>query len=351
MEEKDKDKAARTEQAPVPTKEQVSKREKGLILAIFIVVLALAALAVIGFLSIKPEPDTVQGQADAEEIRISGKLPGRVVDIYVEEGQYVHAGDTLVHIHSSLMDAKMEQATAMKQAAAATNEKVDAGTRSQIINSAYSVYQQAQTAEEITRKTYERMENLYKEGVVTAQKRDEAKAAYDAATSGTQAAKSQWELAKSGAQKEDKEAAAAMVRVAQGGVAEADAMLEDQYLLAPCDGQITVIYPHVSELVMTGAPIMTLQKADTYLVFNVRETLLKDIKDGTTIKVKIPALDKEIKAQVYYIQDMGSYANWQATKATGSFDARTFQVKALPTEKVEGLLPGMSALYQGVDKR
>lgn len=339
-----------TQSAPLPSKSEVSKREKGLIVSILVVVLALAALAVIGFLRIKPEPDTVQGQADAEEIRISGKLPGRVLDIYVEEGQYVHEGDTLVHIHSSLMDAKLEQATAMRQAASATNEKVDAGTRSQIINSAHSVYEQAMAAEEITRKTYDRMENLYKEGVVTAQKRDEAKAAYDAAKAGTQAAKSQWELAKSGAQKEDKEAAAAMVRVAQGGVKEADAMLEDQYLVAPCDGRITVIYPHVSELVMTGAPIMTLQRDDTYLVFNVRETLLKDLRDGSIIKVKIPALDKEIEAQVYYIQDMGSYANWQATKSTGSFDARTFQVKALPTEKIDGMLPGMSAIYEGVVK-
>lgn len=333
-----------------PTQKEVSKREKGLILALVIVTLIVAALAVYGFLSIKPEPDPVQGQADAEEIRISGKLPGRVVELFVKEGDYVHAGDTLVHIHSSVMDAKLEQAAAMQQVAAATNQKVDAGTRSQIINSAYDVYQQALSAQDITEKTYRRMQNLFDKGVVSEQKRDEAKAAYDAAVSGAQAAKSQWELAKAGAQKEDKQAARAMVRAAHGSVREADAVLEDQYLVAPCDGRITVVYPHESELVMTGAPIMTLQVDDTYLVFNVRETLLKDIKNGSVIKVKIPALDKEIKAEVYYIQDMGSYANWQATKATGSFDARTFKLKARPTEKVDNLLPGMSALYQGVEK-
>lgn len=334
-----------------PTQQQVSKREKGLVIAILIVVLAIAALAVIGFMRIKPVPDTVQGQADAEEIRISGKLPGRVVDIFVEEGQYVHEGDTLIHIHSSLMDAKLEQANAMEQAAVATNNKVDAGTRTQIVSAAYDLYQQAQAAEGITQKTYQRMQNLFEKGVVSAQKRDEAKAAYDAAVAGAQAAKSQWELAKAGAQKEDKQAAQAMVNVAKGGVKEADALLEDQYLTAPCDGRITVIYPHTSELVMTGAPLMTLQKDETYLVFNVRETLLKDIKEGSVLKVKIPALDKEIKATVYYIQDMGSYANWQATKATGSYDARTFQIKARPVEKLDGLRPGMSALYQGVDKK
>lgn len=347
MEEKN----TQTTTPAAPTQKQVGKRERELVIAILLVVAATAVLAVIGFLRIKPAPDTVQGQADAEEIRISGKLPGRVVDLYVEEGQYVHAGDTLVHIHSSVMDAKLEQATAMQQAAAATNDKVDAGTRSQIIQSAYDVYQQALAARGITEKTYQRMQNLFDKGVVSAQKRDEAKAAYDAAVSGAEAAKSQWELAKAGAQQEDKRAAQAMVNVARGGVKEADAMLEDQYLTAPCDGQITVIYPHVSELVMTGAPIMTLQPDDTYLVFNVRETLLKDMRNGSVINVRIPALDKSVKAKVYFIQDMGSYANWQATKATGSFDARTFQVKARPLEKVEGMLPGMSAIYEGVDKK
>lgn len=123
MEEKN----TQTTTPAAPTQKQVGKRERELVIAILLVVAATAVLAVIGFLRIKPAPDTVQGQADAEEIRISGKLPGRVVDLYVEEGQYVHAGDTLVHIHSSVMDAKLEQATAMQQAAAATNDKVDAG--------------------------------------------------------------------------------------------------------------------------------------------------------------------------------------------------------------------------------
>ena len=347
----EENKAQTGELAPAPTKQQVSKREKGLITAILIVTIVIAAVAVIGFLRINPAPDRVQGQADAEEIRISGKLPGRVVSLYVTEGQYVHAGDTLVRIHSSVMDAKLEQANAMQQAASATNEKVDAGTRSQIIQSAYDIYQQALSARDITQKTYRRMQNLYDKGVISEQKRDEAKAAYDAAVSGAEAAKSQWELAKAGAQKEDKKVAQAMVQVAKGGVKEADAMLEDQYLVAPCDGRITVIYPHESELVMTGAPIMTLQKDDTYLVFNVRENLLKDIQQGSVLNVDIPALDKNIKAKVYYIQDMGSYANWQATKATGSYDARTFQVKARPIEPVAKLLPGMSVPYEGVEKQ
>ena len=326
--------------------EKVTAKDKMLILTIVVVLLILGGLAIIGFLCIKPGPDTVQGQADATEIRISGKLPGRVVKIYVEEGERVREGDTLVHIKSTLVDARLGQAQAMENAASAANAKVDAGTRTQIIQTAFELWQQAKAAVEITQKTYDRMENLFEKGVVSEQKRDEAKAAYQAAVAGEGAAKSQYELAKAGPQKEDKDAAKAMVNVARGGVKEVSALLEDQYLTAPCDGEITEIFPNVSELVATGAPLMSLQKDDHWIVFNVRETLLKDISVGSTIKVRIPALDTVTDAGVFYIKDLGTYANWQATKATGDYDARTFQIKARPVNKIPNLRPGMSAVLE-----
>lgn len=325
-------------------KDAVSAKDRTLILTIVIVLLVLAGLAIFGFLAIKQGPDTVQGQADATEVRISGKLPGRVAEFFVEEGAHVKTGDTLVRIHSTLVDARLAQAQAMEEAAAATNARVDAGTRSQIINGAMELWKQAQAASGIAQKTYQRMQNLYEKGVVSEQKRDEAKAAYEATKAGEAAARSQYDLAKAGAQKEDKLASQAMVNVAKGGVKEVQAILEDQYLIAPCDGEITDIYPNVSELVATGAPIMSLQKDDHWVVFNVRETLLKDISLGKTIKIYIPALDVHTDAKVFYIRDLGTYANWQATKSTGDFDARTFQVKARPEKKIDNLRPGMSVI-------
>lgn len=329
----------------------VTAKERTLVVTILIIILIIAALAVIGFLTIHQGPDTIQGQADATEVRISGKLPGRVADIYVEEGQEVKAGDTLVRIHSSLVEARMAQAQAMEDAASAADRKVDAGTRKQIVDAAYDLWTQSKAALSIAQKTYDRLENLYREGVVSEQKRDEAKSAFEAAKAGEAAARSQYELAKSGAQPEDKAAALAMVNVAKGGVDEVGAILEDQYLTAPCDGRITVIYPSVSELVATGAPIMSLQKDDHWVVFNMRETSLKDIKEGTEIRVRIPALEMETTMKVFYIRDLGTYANWQATKSTGDFDARTFQVKARAKDKIEGLRPGMSVVYLGVEKK
>lgn len=325
------------------------KKENRTLLSIFgIIVLVVAVMAIIGFLFLNKPATILEGQADATSVRVSGKLPGRVADFYVREGDMVKKGDTLVHIHSSLVEARLQQARGMETAANAMNEKVDAGTRSQIIQSAYEVWQQAKAAVTITRKTYDRIENLYKEGVMSEQKRDEAKAAYDAAVAGANAAQSQYEMARQGAQKEDKTSAKAMVNVAQAGVSEVEAILEDQYLTAPCDGQIDVIFPHEGELVAMGAPIMNVLKTeDKWITFNVRENRLNSMKMGDEITVMVPALGKkELKAKIYYVRDLGSYATWDATKTTGDWDSKTFEVKARPTEAQPDLRPGMTVILQ-----
>lgn len=331
------------------TNSSAERREsRALALALVFVVCATVALAIIGFCFLNQPEEIIEGQADATSIRISGKLPGRVIDFYVHEGDMVRAGDTLVHIHSSLAEAKLMQAEAMEDVASAQNRKIDAGTRSQIVQTAAQLVAQAQAAETITKKTYDRMEALYKQDVVSAQKRDEAKAAYDAAVASRKAAESQLSLAKAGAQSEDKQSAAAMVTAARGGVMEVESLLEDQYLTAPADGQIDQIYPESGELVSLGAPIMSLLKvSDKWVTFNVREELLNDLQIGQTIKVMIPALGKmETDAKIYYVRDLGSYATWRATKATGDWDSRTFEIKARPVDSIPALRPGMTVIYR-----
>ncbi len=328
---------------------QSEKRaSRSLLISLAVVVLVVLAVAVAGFLFMNKPDDFIEGQAEGTTVRISGKLPGRIVEFYVQEGDSVHAGDTLVCIHSAVVEAQLTQAEAMQDVARAQNRKVDAGTRKQIIQSAYDIWQQAKAAVDITQKTYNRMERLYGEGVMSEQKRDEAKAAYDAAVAGAAAAESQYRLAVAGAQKEDKESTAAMVSAAHGGVEQVQAVLDDAYLTAPFDGTIDQIYPEVGELVAMGAPIMNLLRTDKrWITFNVREELLNDLTMGKKINVMVPALGmKDIEVEIYFIRDMGSYATWRSTKATGEWDSRTFQIKARPTQKVEGLRPGMSIIYK-----
>ena len=334
-------------QANTPQQEE-KRATRSLLTVMCIVVAVVAIVAIIGFVFMNKPAEYIEGQAEGKTVRISGKLPGRVVELYAHEGDTVHAGDTLVHIHSSIAEAQLTQATAMETVARAQDRKVDAGTRSQIIQDASDLVAQANAAVTITRKTYERLERLFKEGVISEQKRDEAKAAYDAAVAQKSAAESQLSLARAGAQSEDKESAAAMVTAAGGNVSQVEALLEDSYLVAPYDGTIDEVYPEVGELVALGAPIMSLlRNDDRYITFNVREELLNDLHMGQEITVMVPALgQKDIKVKIYYIRDMGPYATWPSPKSTGSYDSRTFQIKARPVEHVEGLRPGMSVIYK-----
>ena len=325
---------------------EAEREDRRLLVALGVLVLVLVGLFMVGMFIIKLATPIVQGEIDATSVRVSGKLPGRVKQFYVQEGDRVKDGDPLAHIYSSTVDAMLYQAQSMADAASAQNAKVDAGTRMQVINSARDLWIEAQAAETIAKKTYERLENLYKQGVVSEQKRDESLAAYEASVAQVSAAKSQYDLAVEGAQREDKLTARAMKNAAKGGVMEVESILEDQYLIAPCDGEISEIYPHVGELVATGAPVMSvLQIDDAWVVFNVREDKLSTLTMGKEIDVMIPALDKKVvKACIFFIRDMGNYAVWTATKAAGEYDSKTFEVKARPIERIDNLRPGMSGI-------
>lgn len=326
--------------------DDVRREDRRLLLALGILVLMLVGLFLAGMYLIGEPKPVVQGEVDATEVHVSGRLPGRVKHLYVREGDRVKEGDTLVYIFSSTADAQLYRAQMMADAAMAENAKVDAGARQQEINALRDVLTEAKAAESIARKTYERVNVLYAKGVMSEQKRDESRAAYDVAVARVAAARSQYNMAVEGARKEDKKAARAMADAARGGVKEVESVLADQYLLAPCDGEISEIYPNDGELIAMGAPVMgVLQIEEPWIVFDVREELLNTLAMGQEVDVMIPALDKkEIKARIYYIRDMGSYAVWSATKAAGEYDSKTFEVRARPLEKVHNLRPGMSAI-------
>lgn len=315
----------------------------------FIVLLAVIIIvAVSGFFVLRPGEEIIQGQAEATEIRISGKLPGRVASIKVEEGQKVKAGDTLVILDSPEVHAKLLQAQAAEEAAQAQNQKAIKGARSEQIASAYEMWRKAKAGMDIAQKSYERLQRLYDKGVMPAQKRDEAEANFQAMQATEKAAYAQYQMAKNGAEKEDKLAAVALVQRAKGAVAEVESYVSETALTAPSDGEISEIFPQQGELVGTGAPIMNIQQLnDMWVTFNVREDLLKNLQIGKEVKAFIPALDnKEIPLKVYFMKDAGSYAVWKATKSTGQYDLKTFEVKAKPVNPVEGLRPGMSIILK-----
>ena len=316
----------------------------GLIALIIVVVL----IFIVGIIINRNEPVVIQGEADASETRISGKIPGRIKEFKGEEGSQVKAGDTLVIIESPELAAKLEQANAAESAASAQDRKANKGARKELISGAYEMYQKALVGVDISNKSFIRVQHLFDKGVVTAQKRDEAEAQYNAAVATSNAAKSQYDMAKNGAETEDKESALALVNRAKGAVNEVKSYISETTLISPVNGEITEIYPKCGELVGTGAPIMSIVDLNVmWFTFNVREDLLGDLKMGKTFKVKVPALNNQIiELKVNYIKALASYATWKATKTTGQFDVKTFEVRARPKSKIKDLRPGMTALFE-----
>ncbi|MDH6310819.1 HlyD family secretion protein [Dysgonomonas sp. PFB1-18] len=315
-------------------------------------ILVFAAIIVIvglyGFFFLNQEDNVIQGEADVTEVRISSKVPGRIEKYLVEEGSYVKKGDTLAILSIPDVEAKLAQATAAEQGAAAQNQKAIKGARTEQIQGAYEMWQKAVVGVDIAQKSFTRVQNLFNKGVVTAQKRDETEAQLNAAIATEKAAKSQYNMAVNGAEREDKEAALAMLDRAKGAVAEVASYISESYLISPIDGKISEKFPNVGELVGTGAPIMNVAKLDDkWGSFNIREDRLKDYKDiGTTLKAYVPALDKEVEMEVYYVKDLGSYAAWKATKITGQYDRKTFEVKARFKDPTIDVLPGMSLIIK-----
>ncbi|WP_300813939.1 biotin/lipoyl-binding protein [uncultured Bacteroides sp.] len=322
-------------------------QNSNMLLAFLTLLGVIAIVAVVGFFMLRKGPEIVQGQAEVTEYRVSSKVPGRILEFRVKEGQKVKAGDTLAILEAPDIHAKLEQARAAEAAAQAQNEKALKGARQEQIQAAYEMWQKAQAGLVIAEKSYKRVKNLYDQGVMSAQKLDEVTAQRDAAVATEKAAKAQYDMARNGAEREDKAAAAALVERAKGAVAEVESYIEETYLTAQTDGEVSEIFPKVGELVGTGAPIMNIAILDDmWVTFNVREDLLQGMNMGTEFEAFVPALDKNIRLKVNYMKDLGTYAAWKATKTTGQFDLKTFEVRAIPTEKVEGLRPGMSVVLE-----
>ena len=316
--------------------------------ALLLIVAVVVLSAVCGFYAFRPEKEIIQGEVEVTEYRVSSKVPGRVAKILVEEGQNVHAGDVLAVLEAPDVAAKLTQAEGAEAAAAAQSRKAQKGAREEQIQGAYELWQKAIAGRQVMEKSYARVKRLHDEGVATAQKLDEVVAQRDAAIATERAAKSQYDLAKNGAQLEDKQAAAAVVQRAEGAIREVRSYLKETVLRASLDGEVTDIFPSLGELVGTGAPVMNVALMDKmWVAFNVREDHLSQIKMNAVVDAVVPALgDKAVRLRITNIKDMGTYAAWKATKTTGQYDMKTFQVKATPIEKVEGLRPGMSVLLK-----
>lgn len=321
-------------------------KHKAVLILVSIGITAVVAYGLIK--AVRLNPLAFQGQVEAREVDVAAKVPGRVRMVLVREGDVVSVGDVLFELDSPELTAKLAQANAGRDAAAAMQDKANIGAREEEIRMARFAWARAQSAAELAQTTFERFDTLYKEGLIAEQKHDEAATNARTAADAARAAEAQYDMAVNGARAEDKAAATALVGQADGLVAEVTAYRAETQLTAPIAGEVSSVLIDVGELAPTGFPVITLvDLSDTWVVLNVREDHLANFQMNKTIMGTIPALgDRAVELSVYYIAPLADFATWRATRYSSGYDIKTFEVRLRPSEAIDGLRPGMSVLIE-----
>lgn len=332
---------ASTEQQQAP---EIAKKKKYLLLALIPVLLAVIAFGL--WKSYQPAPLELQGRVEAETVQVATKVPSRIEEIYVEEGQRVKKGDVLVRLNSPEIQAKKQQAAAALQSALALQSTAERGSQEENIASLYANWQSLKAQQNLAKVSYERGANLFKEGVISRQRRDELYAASQSAAQMTEAAYQQYARAKRGSTSQQKSSADAQVDIAQAALDEANALEAETQLVAPVNGTVSKTYGKVSELVATAVPVVSLIEDQMWVSLNIREDQYAPFQKMSSIEGYIPALDKTATFKIKQISAEGEFATIKTTRQTGGYDVRSFKLHLVPAPAIPELKVGMSVLFK-----
>ncbi|NNG75709.1 biotin/lipoyl-binding protein [Acinetobacter sp. ANC 4277] len=317
------------------------------VVSLIVLILLLGLIAFGLWKSYQPKQVELQGRVEAETIHVSTKVPSRIEEVYVHEGDKVKKGQELVRLFSPEVDAKKQQALASLQSALALQSTADRGSQQENIETLYANWQSLKAQQTLAQTTYQRGANLFKEGVISRQRRDEMQAAAASATQITEAAYQQYKRAKRGSTPEQKSLANAQVEITKAAVAEANALEAETKLLSPINGTVSKTYGKASELVAIGVPIVSLiQDDELWVSLDVREDLYAQVYKSKTIKGFIPALNQTATFKIKNIDAEGEFATIKTTRQTGGYDIRSFKVHLAPVQPIADLKVGMSVLFK-----
>ena len=323
-----------------------SKNGKLKLIGLIILILLFGLIAYGLWKAYQPQTIELQGRVEAETVHISTKVPSRIEEFYVTDGQPVKKGQALVRFVSPELEAKKEQAQAALQSATAFHSTVYRGAQQENIETLYANWQAMKTQADLAATTYKRGENLFQQGVISRQRRDEMLAAQTSARETAEAAYQQYARAKRGSTEQQKSTADAQVAMAQAAVKEANALTEETKLYSPTDGTVSKTYGKPTELVATGIPVVSIiEDHDLWVSLNVREDMYSSIYKTKTLEGFIPALNHKANFKVKKIDAEGDFATIKTTRQTGGYDIRSFKFHLVPEQTIPDLKVGMSVLF------
>ena len=331
--------------ADVPTESAKSRKLKAI--ATIAVILLLGLIAYGLWKAYQPQTIELQGRVEAETIHISTKVPSRIEEFYVSEGQTIKKGQALVRFVSPELEAKKEQAQAALQSALAFQSTVNRGAQQENIETLYANWQAMKTQADLAATTYKRGETLYQQGVISRQRRDEMLAAKTSGRETAEASYQQYARANRGSTEQQKSTADAQVAMAQAALKEANALTAETELHSPIEGTVSKTYGKATELVAMGVPVVSiLEDHDLWVSLNIREDLYGSVYKTKTIQGFIPALNRQTTFKVKSIDAEGDFATIKTTRQTGGYDIRSFKFHLEPEQYLPDLKVGMSVLFK-----
>ncbi|OCN26294.1 secretion protein HlyD [Serratia marcescens] len=315
---------------------------------LFTLLLMLAAIALAILFRAHNQDLLLQGEVDAPEVIVASKAKGRVVERLIERGDDVKSGQLIIQLDSPELMAQLRSAQATRDEAKAQLELSLHGSREESIRNLRANLAQAEAQYRNAQNDYNRNLSVAGKGYISKSELDASRRSRDTAFQQVQAAKANLDEGINGDRVEQRQQYAAALRAAEENLLQIQAQSDDLQVKAPVDGEVGPIPAEVGELLNAGSPLVTLIRVpDAYFVFNLREDILAHVRKGDKVKLRVPALkDKMIDTEVRYIAPLGDYATKRATRATGDFDLKTFEVRLYPSQPVDGLRPGMSTLWQ-----
>ncbi|WP_394661702.1 HlyD family secretion protein [uncultured Acinetobacter sp.] len=318
----------------------------GLIILLLIIGLIIYGL----WKAYQPRSVALQGRVEAETLYVTTKVPSRIAEIFVEEGQNIKKGQALARLVSPEIEAKKQQAQAALQSALALQSTAERGSQEENIDTLYANWQSVKAQAELAETTYRRGETLYKEGVISRQRRDEMFAAQRSARALSEAAYQQYARAKRGSTPQQKSMADAQVDIARAALGEAESLETETKLYSPINGTVSKIYGKPSELVAAAVPVVSLLEDDErWVSLNVREDQYRSVYQQKTLQGYVPALDKKINFNIQHIDAEGEFATIKTTRQTGGYDIRSFKLHLKSTEAAADLKVGMSVIFDVVE--
>ncbi|MGU3392038.1 HlyD family secretion protein [Sphingomonas sp. M1A8_2b] len=321
-----------------------TRRARVLLYVGLIVVVAIVGIGL--WLASRPGPEQIQGMVEADSVNVATKALARVDRLLVDEGARVKAGQVLATLSSPELGNAERQAQGALDTARALDAVAQAGARSEDVGSLRAIWQSAQAAADLGATSSRRADTLYAEGVIAAQRRDEAHAARDSSRMSAEAARLQYQKALAGPRSEDKQAAAAQVRIAQAGLSTARSLMTETRLVSPINGEVSRKLLQPGEIVSPVLPAYQVIDIDHPRVeITVRESQYAGVRPGGILIGHVPALDRDVRFRITHIAPEAAFATVRATRQSSGYDVRAFAVQLRPVERVADLRPGMSVLF------